>query len=168
LPTTNINNDGFRGPEILQETSDEVYRIFIVGGSTAWGYYVSEDRTIIEYLQENFNQLNAKKRIEVINAAIPAYNSNDELNLIKNKIVKYNPDLVIIYDGLNDVLFPYNATTNVNEVGFLQKILRKHFQFYKTPQVINNIIDPKATNFEANYEKFKKINYDMNARSLLY
>ena len=161
--TFNINNDGFRGPEIMQETSNQAYRIFVIGGSTTWGLYVSDQHTISTYLQENLNQ-NVKKRVEVINAGVPGYNSNDELNLIKNKIVNYNPELIIIYDGINDIWLPYNKTAD-HELYLLQYTYKKYFHFYKTPQVINNIIEEQKRPI---YTKFKGVNYDLDDRAELW
>ena len=87
MQTININNDGLRGSEIQKEKPNDTYLIIIVGGSTAFGLKVlSDQHTIPAHLQEKFDQLNLKKRVEVINAGISGYNSSDELNLIKKKI----------------------------------------------------------------------------------
>ena len=43
FPTLNINSYGFRGPEITIEKPDNVYRIFFIGGSTAFGQIASSD-----------------------------------------------------------------------------------------------------------------------------
>ena len=40
--------------------------------------------------------------IEVINAGISGATSEQEYNMIKNKISLLDPDLVIVYDGWND------------------------------------------------------------------
>jgi len=142
MQTININNEGFRGPEIQREKSEDIYRIFMVGGSTTFGYGASSDQNSIPaHLQEKFNQINLEKSVEVINAGIHGYNSNDEMNLVKNKLVHYNPDLVIIFDGSNDMFRPYNGTLNVHDLGDVGYIYRKYFQFYKTLDVINNVID---------------------------
>ncbi len=144
MQTININNDGFRGSEIQKEKPDDTYRIIMIGGSTAFGYKaLSDQHTIPAHLQEKFNQLNLKKRVEVINAAISSYNSNDELNLVKKKIVEYEPDLVIIYDGINDIFFPLDSKLTAYDLSELRYIYRKYFQFYKTLDVINNIISER-------------------------
>jgi len=144
MQSININNDGFRGSEIQKEKPDDTYRIIMVGGSTTFGLQVlSDQHTITAHLQEKFDQLNLKKRVEVINAGISGYNSNDELNLVKKKIVEYEPDLVIIYDGSNDMFFPYNSELTAYDLGDSRYIYRKYFQFYKTLNVINNIISER-------------------------
>jgi len=142
MKTININNEGFRGPEIQREKPEDTYRIFMVGGSTTFGHGTTSDQTTIPTrLQEKFNQVNLEKRVEVINAGVNGYNSNDEMNLVKNKLVHYDPDLVIVFDGSNDIFGPYNRTFNVYDLGDVGYIYRKYFQFYKTLDVINNIID---------------------------
>jgi len=142
MKTININNEGFRGSEIQREKSEDTYRIFMVGGSTIFGYGTSSDYdTIPAHLQEKFNQLNLEKRVEIINSGINGYNSNDEMNLVKNKLVHYDPDLVIIFDGSNDMFRAYNGTLNAHDLGDVGYIYRKYFQFYKTLDVINNVMD---------------------------
>jgi len=96
-PTLNINNHGFRGPEILKEKPENTFRIFVVGGSTTFAIRAYSDQdTMPGYLQENFNQLNRNQNVEVINAGIPRLTSSDELQLIKTKLVKFDPNLIII------------------------------------------------------------------------
>jgi len=146
MKTININNEGFRGPEIQREKSEDTYRIFMVGGSTTFGYGTSSDQnTIPARLQEKFDQVNLEKNVEVINAGIHGYTSLDEMNLVKNKLVHYDPDLVIIFDGSNDMFRAYNGTLNAYDLGEVGYIYRKYFQFYKTLDVINNIIDKPKT-----------------------
>jgi len=158
MKTININNEGFRGLDIQREKPDDTYRIFMVGGSTAFGYGTSSDQnTIPAHLQKKFNQVNLEKSVEVINAGIFGYNSNDEMNLVKNKLVHYDPDLVIIFDGSNDIFRPYNDTLNVHDLGDVGYIYRKYFQFYKTLDVINNIIEEPKPPLITEYLKGGKI-----------
>jgi len=141
MKTITINNEGFRGPDFQREKPDDTYRIIMVGGSTTYGFgSASDEDTIPALLQEKFG-----KRVEVINAGINGYNSNDESLLVKNKLTYYDPDLVIIYDGSNDIFRPFNGTLNVYDLGEVGYIYRKYFQFYKTLDVIHNIIDKPRT-----------------------
>ena len=56
--TININSYGFRGPEIIQEKPDDLYRIFMVGGSTTFGAGATSDETTIPgFLQAKFHNL---------------------------------------------------------------------------------------------------------------
>jgi len=100
----NINNFGFRGPEISIEKPADTYRIFMVGGSTMFGMGASNDKTTIPgYVQTFINDLNLEKNVEVINAGIQKANTITELSLVRDKITKFDPDLIIMYDGWNDL-----------------------------------------------------------------
>ena len=97
-----INNHGFRGKDFSKEKLDNTYRIFAVGGSTTFGSGVSDNETWPIHLQKKFEKVDFGFEVEVINAGVPKANSSHELQLIKEKIVNFEPDLVIMYDGVND------------------------------------------------------------------
>ncbi len=134
----NINDDGFRGPEISLEKEENVFRIFFLGGSTAFGATALSDmKTIPGYMQKLFDQVELEQRIEIINAGIPGGYSYIESKLISEKILEYNPDLLVIYDGYNDnyrsfdnYYFDTKETNSTRDL--LQYILQNNF--YKTPQ----------------------------------
>lgn len=98
----NINSDGIRGPEI-EEKNDDAYRIILLGGSTAFGFVTTSDKYTIPgtlqtiFLQNNFDN------VEVINGGIGGSSSIGELYYLKNYLLKFQPDMIIMYDGWNDV-----------------------------------------------------------------
>ena len=49
------------------------------------------------------SEKNSEFDIEVINSGIQGADSNTELNLIEQKLVTLSPDLIIVYDGWNDL-----------------------------------------------------------------
>ena len=82
----------------------DTYRIFMVGGSTMFGAGATSDETTISgYLQHLLSEKYFEFDIEVINSGIQGADSNTELNLIEQKLVTLSPDLIIIYDGWNDL-----------------------------------------------------------------
>ena len=104
----NYNSLGFRGAEFSEIKPVDTYRIFMLGGSTMFGAGATSDETTKPgILQKIFDSDNSVKKIEVINAAFSAANSETEFNLITQKLVNYQPDLIIIYDGLNDLKADY-------------------------------------------------------------
>jgi len=110
-----INTLGFRGGEFSEIKPSDTYRIFMVGGSTMFGAgATSDDTTIPGYLQQLLNEKDFGFDIEVINSGIQGADSNTELNLIEQKLVRFSPDLIIIYDGWND-LRANNAPMEVKE-----------------------------------------------------
>ena len=132
--TININNDGFRGSEINTKMPHD-YRIFVIGGSTVFGSGVADDNQTIPY---ELNKLFGKKfnNVEVINAGISSISSFEELFHFKEKILQLDPDLVIIYDGVNDIhskktTDPEISNSDMGELRF------KDFQKYlRTPVVL--------------------------------
>ena len=99
-----INTLGFRGAEFSEEKPSDTYRIFMVGGSTMFGAGATSDETTIPgYLQHHLNEKDFEFDIEAINSGIQGADSNTELNLIEQKLLTFSPDLIIIYDGWNDL-----------------------------------------------------------------
>ena len=101
--TININNLGFRGQDLSAQKPDDIYRIFFLGGSTAFGYgSTSDDTAIPGYLQIMYDARNLPFEVEVINAGISGVTSYTEYNMVKDRLLDMEPDLFIIYDGWND------------------------------------------------------------------
>jgi len=109
------NTQGFRRKEDTPRNKGPgTYRIFIMGGSTAYGLrslskygqnkysVIRNDETIDYYLERYLNRKTPYNRIEVINAAITSHQSNHHLIYLNQTILKYNPDMVIFIDGYND------------------------------------------------------------------
>jgi hypothetical protein len=95
----NINSYGFRGDEISNENK---YTIIFLGGSTVFGIVTSSDKTTIPaFLEKKLKEENLD--VQVINAGIPKATSVDELYLLETDLLKYKPNLVIMYDGWNDI-----------------------------------------------------------------
>jgi hypothetical protein len=101
--TVHINNEGFRGPDIIKEKNEDVFRIFVLGGSLTYGMFATSDETTYSgYLQKKFDESSEEYNIEIINAGVNAYDSSDVSYQIKTKLLDYQPDLFIIITG-NDV-----------------------------------------------------------------
>ena len=97
-----INSYGFRSPQISEEKPSDTIRVILVGGSTMYGSGVNDQNTIPSLLQKKIN-LKPNQKIEVINAGISGATSLSEIKLIKERLIKFSPDLIIAYDGFNDI-----------------------------------------------------------------
>jgi len=150
LTTININNEGFRGAEINVSKTNNDYRIIMIGGSTVFGAGMPNDNLTIPY------QLNKKfeekyNNVEVINAGISSITSFEELYHFKEKLIHLEPNLVIIYDGANDVHYkrtsdPEILNTDKDELQMkdFQKYLRSPVVMYR--YVLLPIINSEAVN----------------------
>ena len=135
LQTININSEGFRGKE-LQKNPD--YRIFVIGGSTTFGAGATSDHTTIPgYLQQLVSEDFGNYDVEVINAGIPHAYSFSEKNLIKDKLLRYDPDLLIVYDGWNDLEHDYDHYEDSGDYALMDQIIRLIYRSdFVTPNVI--------------------------------
>jgi len=107
-----INSLGFRGEEFSPEKPDDVYRIFMLGGSTMFGHGATSDKTTIPgYVKDFFQSYDDEFKIEIINGGIQGADSYAEIKIIENKLTNYAPDMVIVYDGWNDLRADNTAKT---------------------------------------------------------
>jgi len=91
-----INENGLRDREHSYKRQNDIKRILVLGDSFAWGYGVEEP--------ERFSQLlEASLGVEVINAGVSGYSTDQELLWYRNEGVKYETDLVILEIAGNDV-----------------------------------------------------------------
>jgi hypothetical protein len=138
--TININSHGFRGEEIEIEKPDDIYRIFILGGSSAFGIgSTSDQNTIPGYLQQKFNNLKMEN-VEVVNAGVGGTISYEEKYFALNYLMDYKPDLFVIFDGANDVRYRIiDQESLINNEEKEKKIKFGNYPFYRTPFVISKL-----------------------------
>ena len=94
-------------PEISmkQQKSAKDFRIFCLGGSTTRGPFPM-------LLQELLKRSKVDKTVEVVNLGIDTFNSYQVLDIAK-KLPQYDPDLLIIYTGHNEIYGPVGVASNV-------------------------------------------------------
>lgn len=96
-----INSNGHRGPEQTLEKPEGVFRILGLGDSFSFGWGVEEEHTFLRILEKT---LRAKgHRVEVLNAAVPAWHSVQSLAYLKKRGVRFKPDLVLAEFFIDDV-----------------------------------------------------------------
>jgi len=93
----NINSDGFRDKEYPKNKESKIYRVASLGDSNTFGLGVNLEDTYSKVLEKYLNNLSNTKKFEIMNFGVPGYHITQQFVLIKNKINKYNPDLLIIY-----------------------------------------------------------------------
>lgn len=98
-----VNSLGFRGPEIESPKRAGVFRIFLVGGSSVFGYLVSDEDTSSVRLERYLRERVKRPIVEVVNAGVPAYNTMHDLVRYWYQIRLLEPDLVVYYQGYNDL-----------------------------------------------------------------
>ena len=95
---------GLRGPEVAVPKPPGRFRIVVLGGSVAWGLgSTADERTVAGWLQAELHRLRPGRDLEVVNAGQPGFVSGQELLLFHRTLAALAPDLVILFDGYNDV-----------------------------------------------------------------
>lgn len=111
--TVKTNPDGFRDKTYSLEKANDVYRIAIIGDSITFGIGVAQEEIFSERLETSLHNLCGKNKVEVINFGVPAYNTTQELEVLKIRALPYKPDLVIIAYYLNDIFPPVDISRDL-------------------------------------------------------
>jgi hypothetical protein len=137
-----INVQGFRrDQDVAEEKPPHVRRIFVTGGSVAYGWTsewpdldnrfdrLYDDQTVSYYLEQMLNAAYPAEHWEVINAAVVGYQLNLELAQTQSLLLRYRPDYIVYLDGHNDLLSllrntdetydPYASTPTLGEFNLL-------------------------------------------------
>jgi len=140
-------------------------RIFFIGDS------VTEAIRIDDY-KERFVEILDRKydEYEIINAGVGGYNILQEKEYLKEKILKYNPDLVVFQITNNDLELTYGEMSNLNR--FIKQDNKGEFykEYYEVKYGIKKILYDLHTyrvykysfiNKEAEEDIYYKINRNL-------
>lgn len=97
-----INSRGFRDREHLVPKPTAAYRILVLGDSVAFGDGLRAEETFVKRLEQGLNPNPSGKTVEVLNAGVRGYNTFQELKLLEEAGLSYEPDLVLVAYVLND------------------------------------------------------------------
>lgn len=185
------NNLGFIGKDIEPDKPDDVYRIVCFGGSTTLGTGADLDRYAYPgLLQALFDKTSfaSGKKVQVINAGVYGYNSWHSVLRLNTVLNTLHPDMILLMDGLNDVLASKAMTltalreNNVNQVDRLKLLttsegvagridsLFSKLQFYRLLKKYggNLLGKEKPSGYNLHYldEKFEMFGYRDNMEKI--
>lgn len=97
-----INAQGFRDTrDFTYEKPEGTVRVLVIGDSFTIGYEVEQEETYSAVLERYLNKRGISA--EVINAGMSGSGTAEELVLLENEGIKYNPDIVVIGFFRNDL-----------------------------------------------------------------
>ena len=113
------------------EKAKGTFRIFSVGGSTAYGHPWRDPVSFSGWLRELLPKADSSRRWEVINAGGISYASYREAMLIA-ELSRYQPDLFLVYSGHNEFLEErtYRSTADIPVVVRELSSLMDHTRTY--------------------------------------
>jgi len=143
-----VNNMGFRTREFVDKAVDE-WRIGVVGGSTTWGSWVSNEETIPNNIERLLRSKNiSSKTISVYNLGIEGASIHMERKVAEKLYPIVLFDQLIFYDGVNDFPADYLAwridgreNIRVEQEMSGEKIVSKEGQL---SPVLDEILDGKT------------------------
>lgn len=81
----------------------DTFRIAVVGDSISFGWKVGGKNSFPKILEKMLNEDNrSNNTFEVINFSVPGYNTSQEYELIKEKVINFSPDLIMLIYCYND------------------------------------------------------------------
>jgi len=98
---TETNSLGLRSPEISPAKSPEVLRVLSIGDSTVLGFGVEQDETFSALLETQL-RVELDRPVEVINAGVAGYSSEQARLYLEQRGLALAPDFVIFETNYND------------------------------------------------------------------
>lgn len=101
------NSHGMRGRDFSVAKADDVFRIAGLGDSVMFGWGVAEEDTYLRVLGQRLGSaVSGDRQAEVLNFAVPGYNTVMEVAAFREKVRDFSPDLIVIHFVHNDLGLP--------------------------------------------------------------
>jgi lysophospholipase L1-like esterase len=102
-----INSRGLRDREYSLRKPPGTFRLVGLGDSVMFGWGVREEESYLAVLERRLNSLPPPHpRFEVLNFAVPGYNTAIEVAVLRRKALAVRPDAVVIHFVNNDFAVP--------------------------------------------------------------
>src|SRR6516165_4897277 len=101
-----INSQGLHDYEYRRRKDAGTFRLVGVGDSSLFGWGVPFEDSGLKVLERRLNEKSRSQRIEVINFAVPGYNTAMEAETFVKRCLEYAPDLVLLNFNTNDYDVP--------------------------------------------------------------
>lgn len=130
------NAQGFRNHrDFSYEKSPDVIRIFSLGDSHTAGFEVRQERTFSAIIERHLQDSGVQA--EVINAGVSGFSTAEELVLLENEGIKYQPDVVVLGFFANDFIDNLKAGLFALEENRIVVKKRRHIPGVRILEVIN-------------------------------
>lgn len=118
-----INSLGFRDDEYAVQKPDGVYRVVLLGDSEIFSIQLPQGQRLDNKLEVVLSQHDKSVRYEVINTGVEGYGTIQELEVLRAKGLRLDPDVVILNYCLND--------PDEGEYHFSDNFLVRHSALYR-------------------------------------
>jgi GDSL-like Lipase/Acylhydrolase family len=105
------NSLGMRGEECSPRKPRHVFRVAGIGDSHMFGWGVGQDETYMHLVEQRLNASAAaardERRYELLNFAVPGYNTVMEVATYEHRAMAFAPDMVLLHFVGNDFGLPH-------------------------------------------------------------
>ena len=101
-----LNAEGFRDRDHPTAKPPGVRRIVGIGDSYMFGWGVATGKDYLSVLEERLKEVRPGERWEVLNMAVPGYNTAMEVETLVARGLAYAPDVVVVGFCWNDIDLP--------------------------------------------------------------
>lgn len=102
-----INSYGWRDKEWSLQKPNKIYRIAVLGDSFVEAFHVESDRTFLALTEYQLNG-NQDIKVELMNFGRSGCTQTEELLVLKNDVMPFSPDMVIVF------FYPINDIKDIN------------------------------------------------------
>ncbi|MCI0390235.1 MAG: SGNH/GDSL hydrolase family protein [Acidobacteria bacterium] len=109
---TRINSHGYRDLERTVTKPQGVYRVAVLGDSCTEARQVDMDKTFTSLAEAELNRrhCSGERQVEVLNFGIGGVGTGQELLLLRERVWKFNPDMIVLqFLASNDLFNNYRA-----------------------------------------------------------
>lgn len=115
-----INAHGFRDHELRVPKPEGEVRILVLGDSITWGDYLPAQEVYVERLESRLRARGARQ-VEVVNAGVGDMGLRGEVELLLERGLAVEPDVVIVAFYLNDSRPPWGFPAERGHRGWLRR-----------------------------------------------
>lgn len=116
-----INSHGFRDRELAVPKPPDELRILVLGDSITWGDYLPADEVYVERAQHYLDRRIEDRRVEMVNAGVGDTGLREELDLLVERGLAVEPDVVVVGFYLNDSRPPWGFPAERGSRGWLRR-----------------------------------------------
>jgi lysophospholipase L1-like esterase len=117
------NSDRMRNPEVLVERGPNDFRVLCLGDSITFGWGVRYEEAYPTLLAEMLREAQPGREIHVLNPACSGYSAHQGVELLRRRGLKYRPDVVTIWFGMNDA----TVWDGMTDAEHTRLFVREHF-----------------------------------------
>ncbi len=103
-----LDGDGMREPGLTIAKPDNTYRVALLGDSMVEGLQVPIEKTFGQLLSKELKTPDGKD-VQILNFATSGYSTAQEYIQLKNQVMKYKPDLVLMGYDSRDIFENWSA-----------------------------------------------------------